>query len=257
MENMESILRRVQKLLAIANDARANPNEAAAAGEQAEKMMRKFQLEHADVIKAEMKRNPQATMETAYVFANMKRDDPKRPPSVKNPPWGQYLAVGIAKLTDTGARQGFAENKFGQSVAALKFQGYGPDVQLAAWMFDYLVGATIQGCQQFNAERKKAGDPSKIASESYRKGFISTLIHRINEQIKAKQAEVSSNSTALVVAKQQAIAEFFGEFEYQTKRDKSNIDPTAYRSGREAAKTVDMNRRGISGGATSGQLRLT
>ena len=39
--DLESILRRVRKLLAIAEDGRGDPNEAAAAAQQAERIMRK------------------------------------------------------------------------------------------------------------------------------------------------------------------------------------------------------------------------
>lgn len=47
---LDAVIRRVQKLLAIAQDDRANEHEAAAAAAQAEKLMRKFQIDHTDFI---------------------------------------------------------------------------------------------------------------------------------------------------------------------------------------------------------------
>jgi len=49
-------MRRVKKLLAIAEDGRADPNEASAAAGMAERIMRKYQIEHADVIELELRR---------------------------------------------------------------------------------------------------------------------------------------------------------------------------------------------------------
>ena len=51
-ENLEGVMRRIQKLLAIANDGRGDPNEAASAAAMAEKMMRKYQLDNADIVAA-------------------------------------------------------------------------------------------------------------------------------------------------------------------------------------------------------------
>lgn len=55
-ENLEGVLRRIQKLLAIANDSRANPEEAAAAASMAHKIMQKYQIDHTEVIMAEINR---------------------------------------------------------------------------------------------------------------------------------------------------------------------------------------------------------
>ena len=255
-DDMQGILRRVQKLLAIANDDRANPNEAAAAAQQAEKIMRKYQLDQADVVTKELKHA--ANMARENVFASMKRDDPKRPPSQKNPSWAQHLAVAVARLTDCEVRQGRGLNKFGQLTACLTFYGYGPDVQMAAWMFDYLVSAIIAACKKFNKEVASGfGLHGKQSSNSYRDGFITALTAKIYGEKSAKDKEAAANVTsrALVVSKRQAIEEHFGEFTYRTSQPKLRGDAGAYLNGMEDGRKVDVARRAV-GADSNNALRI-
>lgn len=247
--DLSGVLRRVQKLLAIANDHRADANEAAAAASQAEKIMRKYQLEHADVIAAEMKRNASTSMVYKAVFANMKRDDPKRTPAVTNPKWAQFLAVAIARLHECEVRQGFDANKFGVQVASLRFYGYHADVEMCAFTFDYLVGCLIAAV----AWRQKHVTKDRLATEGYRKGFINELTARVAtmQSDKEREQQAQSSSRALVVSKQQAIAEAFGDFGYKAAKRSVIKDYHAYTAGINDARKVDVNRRGLEGGAGS------
>lgn len=245
--DLTGVLRRVQKLLAIANDHRADPNEAAAAASQAEKIMRKYQLEHADIISAEMKRNAGTSMLFKAVFANMKRDDPKRTPAVTNPKWAQFLAVAIARLHECEVRQGFDENKFGQRVASLRFYGYHADVEMCAFTFDYLVGCLIAAV----AWRQKNVTKDRLATEGYRKGFINELTARLAamQSDKEREQQTMSSSRALVIDKRQAIVEAFGSFGYKDAKRSTIKDYSAYHAGINDARRVDVNRRGLEGGA--------
>ena len=251
---MAAVLRRIQKLLAMATDGRGDANEAAAAAQMAEKLMRKFQLDHADVIQAEMKAK-QGAMTRGTVFANMKRDDPKRPSLQKNPPWGQHLAVAVGRLNDCEVRQGMAYDKHGTHSACLHFFGYHADVAVAVWMFDYLVGATIEACKVFNAERRKANNVDKAASEAFRKGFMTILTARIYQQAdeKTSEAQAQSTSRALVLSKKTAIVEAFGDFKYRESKSANVRDYDAYSAGMKQARNVDLNRRGVGNAASSTQ----
>jgi hypothetical protein len=248
----DNVLRRVQKLLAMANDGRGDPNEAAAAAQMAEKLMRKYQLDHADVIQQELK-SKQGAVTRSSVFANMKRDDPKRPPLQKNPSWGQHLAVAVAKMNDCQVRQGMAHDKFGTHSACLNIFGYTADVQVACWMFDYLVGCTIEACKVFNAQRRKEGRADKAASEAFRKGFMTILTARIYALAQEKEAEQQAavTSRALVISKQTAIVEAFGDFGYRQTKAKEVRNYGAYADGMRQARSVDLNNRGIGGTGAS------
>jgi Protein of unknown function (DUF2786) len=246
-ENMDGILRRIQKLLAIAQDDRADANEAAAAAGMAEKLMRKFQLDNADVIATSLKVKGGNALSSANVFAGMKRDDPKRTPMLKNPSWSQFLAVNIARLNDCEVRQNFAENKFGVRGACLTFYGYSGDVQVCAFTFDYLVGAIIRAIERFNKEQRKLGQAEKSSSEAYRRGFTGAIELKMTQQIAEKNEALEhiSSSRALVVVKSRAIAEEFGDFGYKKSTQAQIRDAQSFRAGVKDGHAVDINQRGI------------
>lgn len=254
-EHMESVLRRIQKLLAMAEDGRGNANEAAAAAGMAEKLMRKFQLDNADVIAAELKTKKGAGLSSAHVFANMKRDDPNRTPSAKNPPWAQHLACAIARLNDCEVRQSFANNKFGVYNACLTFFGYEADVSVSAFTFDFLVGEIIKATEQFNKAQRKAGLADKSSSEAFRRGFKAAVNASINKATEAKKQEEASSSRALVVVKRSAITAEFGDFKYGTASQSQIKDQNAFTHGLQQGRKVDINRRGVgSNGNATQQL---
>lgn len=267
---LEAVLRRVQKLLAIAGDDRANPAEAAAAASMAEKVMRKYQLDHADVIAKEL-RGKTADLLEGYVFANMKRDDPARPPLKTTPAWGQILAASIARLHDCDVRHGFAENKHGKIEAALAFLGYGPDVKLCAWTFDYIVGELIKGVNHLQHQRKTARlytdegyhktvlSADKRAAYDFRQGFVTIVAIRINrlhieKMEEARRSAHSGRALVLASTKLAAIKETYGEPAPRREEDttpKDNTDVASWHAGASAGRSVDVRRNGIEGNATA------
>ncbi len=238
---LDRVLARLQKILAIASDDRANVHEAAAAAEQAEKIMRKYQLSHADVLEKEMSKPKADTFVSRACKAVMKRDLKGKSAhnAVKVPGWAGWLGIAVARLNDCEVRYGYEE---GQG-ACVRFYGYNADVQLTAWMFDYLVGSMIASMRAW----QKVATRSKAESESYRRGFILTLCNRLREESNKKaiemQAEVAGRSLMIVKAK--AIAEAFGEFKYGTAKSVHVSRGHAFASGVEAGKKVDMNNRGV------------
>lgn len=238
----DAVMRRIQKLLAMSQDGRGDPNEAATAAAMAEKLMRKFNIEHADVLVKEIKAG-QGSFGKYACSANMKRDDPRRPPLQKNPPWGQWLAFEVAKLNDCELRQGREAN----GSAVLLFMGFDSDAKVAAWMFDYLVGELIKGCKAFN----KAAPRTKIDSGSFRMGFVGVLQQKIRKMRAEKEGEMQQavTSRALVVSKAQALVEHFGEFEYRESESKARVSANAFAQGKAAGAKVDVARRGLSGSA--------
>lgn len=245
-ENLEGVMRRIAKLLAIAGDSRANPAEAAAAAGMAEKVMRKYQLEHADVIAASLKAGEDMATEDCLATAKTNGTKVER-----LPPWANWMSVQIAKLHNTGVRQ--ARSSTGEVV--VRFFGFKSDVLVAAWTFNYLVATVNRLCMAF---RK---DPAYIIGgrsvmHSYRQGVSTGILGSIKKLIDEKEAEArtSSSGTALVVAKAQAIAERFGV----TKLVKSgNIKKdNAFIHGFIHGKQVDVARRAVGGASTSSTLRL-
>lgn len=244
------VMRRIQKLLAIAQDGRGDPNEAAAAAGMAERLMRKFNIEHADLLMKEIARGA-GKFATFKCSANMKRDDPRRPTLQRNPSWASWLAYEVAKLNDCEIRQ-FTDHRG----AVLGFMGFESDAQVAGWMFDYLVSELIKGCKTY----QKAATRTKAESESFRRGFVLALCGKLSSLRAEKTAEMQEAvaSRALVVSKTQALVEHFGEFKYKESKTTTKVVGDAYHAGRTAGGKVDVGRKGIGGTAgpgTSGVLR--
>ncbi len=233
---LEGVMRRIQKLLAIANDDRANPEEAATAAGMAERIMRKYQLEHQDLILASLKAGDD--MSTVDCVASAKTNG-TRVQTV--PTWASTLAVQVANLNDVGAK--VVTTASGD--VGIRFYGFKSDVIVAKWMFDYLVAATLRLCNEF-----KDTDTYLIygrsAMNSYRMGVSIGINHNLAEQtaLKKREAEVTQASapagTSLMVVKAQAIAERYGEF--KTKPTKSSVmRGGAYSKGVQDGKNVRIN----------------
>jgi hypothetical protein len=243
-EDLSGVMRRVAKLLAIAEDPRANPNEAAAAAGQAEKIMRKYQIENADVIRASLDRGT-ATMGMRRVRALMKRDNSvkgHRPQKV--PPWAWWLAFRIAKLNDCELRFDWQP----LDGAGILFCGFEADTEVCAFSFDYLCGAMIFALRRWQKEAPRG----KAESESYRRGFILALAAKLQAAKTEKDAEMQllSSSRALVVSKAGAIVAHFGEFTYGKARSINLSDRSAFERGREAGSKIDVHRRGVEHSAS-------
>ena len=243
------ILERVRKLLAIANDTRANPNEAAAAASQAENIMRKFNIDHADVLLKRVQ-SGEEEFDTVTVSAFMKRDVDNGHVQKRSPNWAGWLAVRVAKLNDCDVRVTW-DPKRG---AALQFCGYKTDAQVSGWMFDYLLTCMINDVRAWQrAERR-----TKVESNAYREGFILAVCDKLIKMQRERDAEMqtTSSSTALVVAKAAAVAERFGQAKYSQGKARSVKDVDAYVAGSSAGSRVDVGRRAVGTEARSSTLAI-
>ena len=244
-ENMDDILRRIAKLLAIAEDDRANPNEAAAAAGMAERIMRKFQLEHSDIITKSLKNGDD--LSTEDVVASAKTNGTR----VKIvPPWAVYLATRLARLTETEVRTCNVAN----GDKGIRFFGYSADVKIAAWMFQYLVATSLRLCNEF----KKTPEYEiygRKAVNSYRLGVTAGINKNISDLIAAKQAEAASTCTALIVVKKQAITQKYGNFGYTNKVSKT-ANSDAYSRGVSDGKKIDVRCNAVTHKQGENALRL-
>lgn len=253
--DLDATHRRIRKLLAIAGDSRGDPHEAAAAASQAEKIMRKFNLDHADVLRAGLKRD--CAMASRKVKANMKRDDQKRTILKRAPRWAGHLGFEVAMLHDVQTRFAWDAPMGG---VVVEFIGLSADVEVAAWMMDYLVGQMVLGVNGHGRAHRKAHGcaPSKVANAAFRDGFVCGLLAALQELRKSKAAELASHSagSALAIAKAQAIAEHFGETAYPKAKSKAIRDLAEFAAGRRASADVDVARRAVSANPADAAAQL-
>lgn len=248
-ENLDSVMRRIAKLLAIAQDDRANPAEAAAAAGMAERIMRKYQLEHSDLIIQELKSGNDLSTEDCV--ASAKTNGTK---VVSVPVWANWMATQVAKLNSCGAR--IVTTASGD--VGFRFFGYTADVQVAKHMFDYLVATTLRLCRKFK-DTPDYAEGGRRELNSYRQGVALGITSSIQALIKEKAREEAAAVTgrSLVVVKQAAIAEKYGKV-FETKPSKSAVRRgDAFGAGMRDGKAVNVNVRGVTGPTRSSNLRLS
>lgn len=246
MNNVEKILERIRKLLAVANDDRANANEAATAAAMAATMMAKYQIEESDVVLAELKKAE--NMDTAEVIATAKTNGT---PVKAVPLWASQLATVVSRFYDCGAL--VVRQKDGQK--AVRFYGYKADVTICAWSYHYLITMINRAVSEYRwTDHYQA--VGRTAAHAYRQGFLSSiLINLDNARREREQANKSSEvGTALVVAKQEAITEKFGDV-FATKKiiSRSKIDRNSYTDGMIDGQKVDVTHKALEGSQSSNQ----
>lgn len=241
-DNLTPILRRVQKLLAIANDTRANPAEAAAAAAQAEKIMRKFQIDQADVTQAELLR-AENFGEDAVPSALAKRAE-------SWPLWATTLALAVAKLHDCQVRKGYSR----ATGATIKFVGFKADTQVAAWTYSYLVSCMKRDTK---ATKERYVRATRRMMDAYRMGYVSALRDSLHEAAEQKRAEMmaESNSRALVVSKEAAVKDRYGEMKAREK-DSGLSNVPGFGNGARDGLKVNVTARAVGHDAPDAPLAL-
>lgn len=241
-DTLDSVLRRIQKLLAIAADDRANPEEAASAAAMAEKTMRKYQLDHMDVVMAGIKKREGMTEECVLATALRPHE------IVRNVPlWAQFIAVQVAKLMDV-----YADTHFQRPHRVIRFRGFESDVKIAAWQYSYLVATVNRLCTDFKKTDAYLMASSQKVMNSYRMGVAQGICDSLKAALESKTRELgltggaaATSGSLMVIAKTQAVAEYVGrEIEYGTTRSQTS-QGSAYRDGRRDGRAVDVNRRAV------------
>lgn len=250
----ENIVERIKKMLALAEDTAASPNEAATAAKMAENLMRKYNLEHADVIQDELAKGGAIVREFAI-------DDFDHTAS-RYPVWMNILAVAVANLFECHADMAHTYKFSGSKPCVnIRFIGYKTDVEVARWTFSYLINQISRLCDKWwetfqKSEEYRPWFTAKTSKKSYREGAGQELIDKINAMVASREQEMkqSVTGTALVVSKKKAIEAEFGDFKYTEKKSEGEFHPDAYRSGRKDAKNINIF--SPVAGQTETQLKL-
>lgn len=244
MENLDSVMRRIQKLLAIASDSRANPEEAASAASMAEKTMRKYQIENADLIKAQMQSATVEEFGIGGVYGSTKPTVPSKTLQV----WAAWLSMAIGKYNDCIV----STMQYRSKEKVILFKGYKPDVEVSKHMFCYIVGIMEQSGKNQEWSDDMHG---REYMSSYRQGFVLAVIEKINKEIAKKKEEMQaeSSSRSLIVLKEQLVQQKFGVQGYAKSHSRTG-SADGFSAGAAAGARVDIGKRGI--GQQTNSMRL-
>jgi hypothetical protein len=237
--DLESIMRRVRKLLAIAEDSRGDPNECAAAAQQAERIMRKYQIDHADAILSGFAAGGDfAGFTTGY------GENPFAPGEAFSRPCST-IAVAVANLYDCVAQPN------PDNPAMRRFAGFRIDAILARYTYLMLVNSMVATADLWK-QRNRA---SKAQRGDYLAGYASAVCAALRKAREAKDAETRAEAAsygALVVAKGALVRQHFGDPAYSTGRGAPASAAAA--AGYAAGSRVDVGSRGIERGAAQARI---
>ena len=239
MENLDTILRRIDKLMSMAERTEGNENEAATAAMMAAKLMEKYQIDNQDII---IRR-----LSDANEFCETQIYDDKKVAKK----WIGILSIAIHYLFDVNVTlQVKSKNPLTQKASVkYTFRGFKDDVAVAIYAFDSLMNMVI-------LEAKKCLNQGKISGAGSTDVFKFAAVSEIQRRAKVLSAErhsVASGSRELMLAKGVAVANHFGKQRTVTNRSQtSNSDAEAY--GRESGANMDLNRRGVN--MNSNQLSI-
>jgi hypothetical protein len=213
----DRLIDKIKKLLALASDPAAAPQEAETAARQAAYLMAQNDLDLADLEAVQLAAQWDMTTATAQGCRPGKKD------AVEVPPWIGIIAWGVKIFTRTRATNGRG---------TVTFKGPREDVVLAVWLHEYLLH------QAYAASR---GLGLREANQ-FRNGFASALQGRLKKLAAARgeadQAVAGgTGGTALVKVQDSRRFEmdkFFGpESKSKSSGVKTSID--GYLAGQKAA----------------------
>lgn len=217
----DSILAKIKKLLALAADPGAAPNEAETARRQAEALMAKHRIEEAEVLLASGTAKPVFELVTVRMSAtpHYPGHTPKQIPE-----WINLLSYGVAVFTEI--RLSLVTT--GYYGAQLKLMGTVADVALAQWMIETLAK------QAYEAARKAVAGNGTREANQFRRGYAVAVQQRLRAMAQGTKQQ-AAGSTALVVvdsAKQQALDEAFGQ--HKSKQMHVDYSQLGYKAGQQA-----------------------
>jgi hypothetical protein len=233
----KKILDRVKKLLALAEN-NSNIHEAASAMASAEKMMRKYNLDRAEVMAANLKQDD---------LIEMMAERGKR----RVPEWMGGLIVPVARAYDCEARYTWKNN-----VKYPEFLGQTEDATVASWVFQFLVDEVERLSRAYRRKlRKDMGAGHGVNMADYRQGLVNEIQITLRQMKEEKQEELRNHEAgkALVVVKNQLIAQKYN-VTYSKRRQYRIRDASAYYQGRADGKKIQIRKTVTNGAAATKKI---
>jgi len=221
MSKIDSIIEKVQKLLALAKSS--NINEAAAATAAANKLIDQYRLSEADLSLSS--EDDQLIEDDGFVYE-----------TGRIVPWKNSLAITLAKHYGCAMFNSTVYPN-GRKVSRYKLIGKKSDIQITKYMFSWLTAE----CQRL--VEKEAQGKGKIFSQSYCQGFVSGVSQQLTISREAAKQEASSAAIVKIDSREQEAIHFMNQ-NYNLKANKassaSRIDPRAFDAGMNKGKSIHL-----------------
>lgn len=205
----DRVIEKVKKLLALASDPSAAPNEAETAGRMAASLMAKYNLDLATLTDQELEAEWDMT-ELSMPGCRPGKRDPREVPA-----WIGIMAFGIKLYTRTRC------TKRGGYVI---YRGPRQDCELAQWMLKALIDLAYK-------QSKASNDPT-----GFRNGFATAVQRRLKDMAADRDhADQEAGSTALVVVDKlrQKMDELYGSGD-GSRKSHTRTSNEGYDAGKQA-----------------------
>ncbi len=227
---LESVKSTIAKLITLANNEGATEAESKLAMERAKKLMAKYQLEEATVLREKIKTgvNVEAIKESAECYYYGKFYD-----------WEYKLGWGIAPVFECKAIRGmeYYDWDLDSKNRQMHFVGMPTDLALVLYFFDY--------CQDEIGRHMEAAYASagQKVRNSFALGMTDRIIERLREFYKRWKEEVSSSCTDIVIYKEDAIQKTWNREFPNTSFHRGGVRPLSkeYLKGRAAGDFVHLS----------------
>jgi hypothetical protein len=249
MADLERIKDRIRKMLALAEN-NTEEEEAKTAAAMAAKLMRKHNLEHADIL-------IESTTAENVVEGHYNRHPlAKWTSAPKCPAWAHSLIIAIATVTETYGTLMYRGDANVDGTPALNpgFIGQPDDVDAALELFHYLFTMTFVFGDQFWVENKEMytyrGITVRKAKQSYRFGFVEAVRERLIAERERDMEEMRRSAsgqagTALIVSKREVIESHIGRSaSYSSDTRNHEYDDVAAHHGHRDGSSIALEEPG-------------
>ena len=231
---INSIIEKVQKLLALSQSS--NANEAAAAAAAANKLIDQYRLSEADIQTSDSESDP-LVEDDGFIYE-----------TGRIVPWKSSLAIALSKHYGCAL---FNSTHFpnGRQASRYKLVGRTSDIKIAKYMFNWL----MLECQRLS--EKEARGKGKVFASSYCQGFVAG----VRQQLMASREEAKQNASQSAIIKinareQEAIDLMNKLHRLRSNRSQSaaQINPNAFNAGLDRGKSIHLGGAMSSGSANVG-----
>lgn len=229
-DNLESVKATVAKLITLANNDGATENEREVAMERAKRLMAKYQLEEAAVLREKIQTgvNVKAVKEDAECWYYGRLFN-----------WEYRLGWDIAPVFECKAVRGLESYQWETDTKTrpMHFVGMPNDIALVLYFFDY--------CQNEIARHMEAAYPQagQKVQNSFALGMVSRIIERLQEFYTRWKEEVSNGCTDIIIYKEDAIDKAYDHHFPKTKKTRGSSKPLSkeFLKGRAAGEHVHLS----------------
>jgi len=226
---LQKVMARIAKMMKLSKNCAATEGEAAVAAAMAANLMRKYQIEHSDIILEELRQSDSVVKESLDEKIRFKNNAPL---------WYSSLSICVATIFDCQVKyeikRGYIKTDYGnRDVPIMTVYGFKSDVEIVRNIFLYLefqFNKLALSAWKKYLENDQYGqvstNPSNIRSwkDKYKMGLFYGIRQKLEDLYKKEDDFSSEEQKAgydlMVISKKKLIEGTFGKIDYISKDEK-------------------------------------